>query len=99
MKFGLSEQQYNYIQGIVVLPLKSKGASVWVFGSRARGDHSQFSDLDLMVESTEDISMQVSSIQETLENGNFPYKVDLVQNKDFAESYRGTFEKDKVELL
>ncbi len=51
-----------------------------------------------MVESTEDISRQLSRIQETLENGNFPFKVDVVQEKDFAESYRGNFEKDKQEF-
>ena len=98
MKFGLKEPQYQYIQEIVVVPLKNRGATIWVFGSRARGDHEKFSDFDLMVESKEDISSLVSQIQETLENGNFPYKVDIVQSKDFAESYRESFERDKVEL-
>ncbi len=98
MKFGLSEPQFQYIQETVVAPLKNKGASIWIFGSRARGDHTEFSDLDFMVESKEDISTLVSNIQETLENGNFPYKVDIVQSKDFAESYRENFEKDKVEI-
>ena len=41
---------------------------------------------------------QYQYIQETLENGNFPYKVDIVQSKDFAESYRESFERDKVEI-
>ena len=98
MKFGLTEQQYSYIQEIVVLPLKNEGASIWVFGSRARGDHSRFSDFDLMVKSKVDVSTLVSRIQENLENGNFPYKVEIVQSKDFAESYREGFEKDKVEF-
>lgn len=98
MKFGLTEQQYQYIQEIVVVPLKNEGATTWIFGSRARGDHDEFSDLDFMVESKEDISSLVSKIQETLENGNFPYKVEIVQSKDFAESYRESFEMDKVEL-
>lgn len=98
MKFGLTEQQYSYIQEIVVLPLRIKGASIWVFGSRARGDHSKFSDLDLMVECEDDVSACVSRIQETLETGNFPFKVDIVLSKDFAESYRESFAADKVEF-
>lgn len=98
MKFGLTEQQYQYIQNIVVVPLKNLGATVWIFGSRARGDHKEFSDIDFMVESEGDISSNVGKIQESLENGNFPYIVEVVQNKDFAESYRESFEKDKVEL-
>ncbi|RLA56843.1 MAG: nucleotidyltransferase domain-containing protein [Gammaproteobacteria bacterium] len=98
MKFGLTAQQYQYIQETVVVPFKNVGATVWIFGSRARGDYHKFSDFDFMVESEEDISSQVSKIQETLENGNFPYKVDIVQSKDLAESYRESFEMDKVEF-
>ena len=98
MKFGLTEQQYQYIQEVVVAPLKKLGATVWVFGSRARGDQTDFSDLDLMIESEGDIALSVGMLQETLENGNFPYKVDIVQSKNFAESYRESFEEDKIKL-
>jgi predicted nucleotidyltransferase len=98
MKFGLTEQQYQYLQEIVVAPLKNQGATVWIFGSRVRGDYQEFSDFDFMVESEKDISSSVSKIEETLENGNFPYKVDIVQKKDFADSYRENFETDKVKL-
>jgi len=96
MKFGLTEEQLQYIQDIVIDPLKGQGVLILVFGSRARGDHQEFSDLDLMVESEQDISAKVGDIQEALENGNFPYKVDIVLSKDFAESYQDNFEKDKV---
>ena len=98
MKFGLTEEQFQYIQETVVDPLKDKGATIWIFGSRARGDYREYSDLDIMVESRADISASVGKIQEILESGNFPYKVDIVQNKDFAESYRESFEIDKVQL-
>jgi len=98
MKFGLTEDQYRYIQGIIIVPLKNQGATIWMFGSRARGDYQEFSDLDFMVESKEDISASVGKILEILENGNFPYKVDIVQSKNLAESYRKSFERDKVKL-
>lgn len=98
MKFGLTGQQYQYIQKTVVQPLKNQGATVWIFGSRARGDYQQYSDLDIMVGFEEDISADVSNIQEILDEGNFPYKVDIVQSKDFAESYRESFDRDKVLL-
>ncbi len=98
MKFGLTQAQYQYIQKMVVDVLKDQDATIWVFGSRARGDQKEFSDLDLMVESKQDISANVSKIQEILEEGNFPYKVDIVQSKHFAESYRDSFARDKVEF-
>jgi predicted nucleotidyltransferase len=98
MKFGLTEDQFQYIQKVVINPLNNQGATVWIFGSRARGDHEEFSDLDLMVDAKKDISASLGKIQEILEGGNFPYKVDIVQRKDFAESYRESFERDKVRL-
>jgi len=98
MIFGLTPEQYQYIHATVVAPLKNQGATVWIFGSRARGDHKEFSDLDLMVESEKDVSSYIGNIQEILENGNFPYKVEIVQSKDFADSYRESFARDKVEL-
>ena len=51
-----------------------------------------------MVVSKVDVSANVGEIQEILEESSFPYKVDIVQNKDFAESYRESFERDKVEF-
>jgi len=98
MKFGLTDRQYQYIQETVVDPLKNQGAAVWIFGSRARGEHQKFSDLDLMVSSDNDISAHISKIQELLEEENFPFKVDIVESKNFAESYRKNFDRDKMQL-
>lgn len=98
MKFGLSESEYQFIESEVVLPLKKLGAQVWLYGSRARGDFKKFSDLDLMVESPKDLSRQIGDIQEKLTNSNFPYKVDLVQWSDFAESYKSGYLKDRKAL-
>lgn len=66
MKFGLTEEEYQFILKNVVEPLQKKGASVWCYGSRSRGDHQVFSDLDLMIESSEDLSKDISAIQELL---------------------------------
>lgn len=96
MKFGLTEEEYQYIRENVVEPLQEKGANIWCFGSRARGDHQDFSDLDLMVESSEDLSKEIGAIQERLSKSNFPYKVDLVQFSEFAESYKDGYFRDRV---
>lgn len=95
MKFGLNEKDYQFISDIL-MPLKNKGAILWCFGSRARGDHKLFSDLDLMVESHTDFSREIGAINEKLIESSFPFKVDIVQEKDFADSYRAGFMKDRV---
>ena len=45
-QFGLSEDELNTLAQLVVGPLVGAGAKVWCFGSRARGDHKKFSDID-----------------------------------------------------
>jgi len=95
MMFGLSPPQYDYILQTVVIPLGQHGAQVWCFGSRARGDHKPFSDLDLMVESPKDLTQEMNQIKEQLESGNFPYKVDLVQLSDFAATYLDNYQSEK----
>ena len=98
MKFGLSEREYEFINDEVALPLRKLGAKVWCYGSRSRGDFKKFSDLDLMVEAPSDLSAKIGEIQEKLSDSHFPYKVDLVQWMDFAESYKPGYLRDRKEF-
>lgn len=99
MTFGLTPAEYRYISQEVVAPLQAQGAQVFCYGSRARGDHQPFSDLDLMVEADHDLSALVSQLQEQLSAGNFPYKVDLVQLRHFADAYRPGYLRDRRAFL
>ncbi len=95
MKFGLTKEQFDFILQNVVRPLKEHEATVWCYGSRSRGDHKKYSDLDLMVESELDLSQTIEIIKENLSNSGFPYKVDLVPLSEFAESYKPTYRRDR----
>jgi len=50
MKFGLTNSELATITSVLSEPLKSQGALIWIFRSRARGDHKTFSDLDIPFE-------------------------------------------------
>lgn len=91
MKFGLSDDQFNFLLEQVALPLQKKGATIWCFGSRARGDHRIFSDVDLMVESDLELIHEIGEIQEILSKSNFPFKVDIVEYRNFADSYKQNY--------
>jgi predicted nucleotidyltransferase len=93
--FGLTQDELEILQKIVVRPLAERGAKVWCFGSRASGTHSQYSDVDLMVEAAEDLSQLISELREAIIESSFPYKVDIVDLKDFAQAYRVNFEAQK----
>lgn len=89
MKFGLTDKELSFLKDELVRPMSQLGAKVYVFGSRARGDHQQFSDLDILIEpGEEDIKSSLLLIKEKLEESNFPYKVDIVLFSDLATSYR-----------
>jgi predicted nucleotidyltransferase len=85
--FGLTTDEHAFIGSRVVKPLAKNGARVYCFGSRARGTHKQFSDLDLMVEADHDCSALIGELQEQLTESNFPYKVDLVEFQHYAQAY------------
>jgi predicted nucleotidyltransferase len=94
--FGLESKHLEILQKLVFIPLKKKmGCKVWVFGSRARGDHQKFSDLDLLIEGNVDPKI-LSKVREDLDESSLPIKVDIVLNSELAESYRNSVEKDRV---
>ena len=100
-EFGLTDQQYSLLVQIVISPLKAHGAIVWIFGSRARGDHKPFSDVDIMFELQPDKSLPVgyiSHMREDLEESRLPFKVDLVDVNEMAESYKDSALADRILL-
>jgi predicted nucleotidyltransferase len=102
MKFGLSTLEYALVDKLLFTPLKKRKCKVWVFGSRARGDHKAFSDLDILYENSElsELSLgELSQIKEDLEESELPYKVDIVNFDEVAESYRDGISKDRIEVL
>jgi predicted nucleotidyltransferase len=101
MKFGLTDQEFQILFELVISPLKASGATVWIFGSRARGDHKAFSDIDIMYETKEDNPLLVgfiSVLKESIEESRLPYKVDIVDFKDLAESYRTSALADRIQI-
>ena len=91
MKFGMTEEQFELLKRLVITPLKALGAEVFIFGSRVGTSYHHHSDVDILYSfgagKTVD-AVAVSKIREAIEESRFPFKVDLVDEKDLAESYR-----------
>lgn len=87
MKWGLEDRHVSLLEEMLLKPLTKTGASLWVFGSRARGDHQKFSDLDVLVDGALPASL-LSSIREQLEESSLPITVDIVPLNELAESYK-----------
>ena len=96
-QFGLEERHWQAVQDLLVKPLHNAGCQVWVFGSRARGDHQKFSDLDVLVAGKPGDTL-LGQIREDLEESMLPIKVDIVLEHELADSYRASVERDRVPL-
>lgn len=96
--FGLSENDWKIFEEKGLRPLKAAGARVWIFGSRARGDHRPFSDLDVLFSAPPTSSIASHAIREALEESRISIKVDLVAEDDLAESHRPSAFEDRIEI-
>lgn len=96
--FGLKEKDWEIVVKQLINPLKAHGAQVWVFGSRARGNHHPFSDLDVLYDlNGQRLPLsQVAGMQQSLEDSSLPIKVDFVNVADLAESYRDSVFRDRT---
>jgi len=101
MKYGLTDAEWTLLQKLVIEPLQHIGCRVWIFGSRARGNHQAFSDIDLLFELPSGKNLPpgfLSDIHESIEESRLSYKVDLVKLSDLAASYRPNVDREKIPL-
>lgn len=59
---------------------------IYLFGSWARGEAKRSSDVDIAIESKEDMSFLIGEFREALENSCIIYNVDVVDMNLAAES-------------
>lgn len=89
MKFGLTDETYKKIRDIVK---KYKEYTFKVFGSRARGDFKNNSDIDIAVDGEINREKQIE-IMNSFDLLDIPYMVDIVficelQKEELIESIK-----------
>lgn len=74
-------------------------AKVYLFGSRAKGRHKPFSDIDLTVKSkSKDLLQRIALFQEDWEKSNLPYKADMTSWNDLYKAYLPEIRKSKKDF-
>ena len=75
-----------------------KAFSVYLFGSRARGQEENGSDADLAIVGEQINRADLSLIREQWEYSTIPLMLDLVDTKDIGSALSSQIEKGKVLL-
>lgn len=96
-RFGLSKEHYGLIDELLFIPLREAGCDVAVFGSRARGDHREFSDLDVLVEGEVEAAV-LARIRTELEESLLPIRVDIIPARELADTYRDSVQRELVRV-
>ena len=65
---------------------QNRPVRIYLFGSWARGGAKRSSDVDIAIESGEDMSFLIGEFREALENSCIVYNVDVVDMNFAAES-------------
>jgi predicted nucleotidyltransferase len=98
MMFGLGAADWEILRQECIDPLKDAGAKVWVFGSRARGDYTKFSDIDILYEFQINSKRSITAIKNNLEESRLSIKVDLVSINELADSYKSSVLKERISV-
>ena len=94
---ALDEAQLAMVTAILAKHVPQ--ANVWVFGSRATGKAKKYSDLDLCIEASEPLGLDLmSALAEDFSESDLPWKVDLVDWHSISEVFRAIIDRDKVLL-
>lgn len=82
-----------------VLRKALSGQAVFVFGSRARGDHRKTSDIDLAILGAEPISMLTrSELEFGFSESDLPFRVDIVDLQTADDKFRDLIQAESIPL-
>ncbi len=93
----LSPEQYETI--LALFDLYFPNTAVWAFGSRAKRNSHLKSDLDLVVFAKANQWMQVELLREEFEEGDLPFRVDLLIWNELPKALRENIEDEHVVLI
>ena len=80
--------------------LAGTGAKAILFGSRARGDARQWSDIDLAIDSEKDFLPEILSVlREAFEESNILLNVDVVDLRDASTDVRAAVSREGVRWI
>lgn len=85
----LADKYVDQVRAIVLARTASLPVAVYLFGSRASGTASDYSDVDIAIEAKGPLPPAFfSDLVEELEESTVPYRVDVVNLAETEEAFR-----------
>lgn len=95
---ALNEKYLVSIQQICEDVFNVSGIRVILFGSRARGDARESSDIDLAVISNLPVEKKIRSFRDQLQESTIPYRFDVVEFRDISDAFKEKIEKEGIDI-
>ena len=73
-----NEQPVQRVKDLVLQYFEGRNVRIYLFGSWARGEQKRSSDIDIAIESRDDISYELTLLRERLEESTISRQVDVV---------------------
>lgn len=91
----LSLPQYKFIDSLKELPFIK---AIYLFGSRARGDHTKKSDIDLAIDCPNASAQDWDQIMDIVENADTLLKIDVVELKTANEELKQNITQEGIKI-
>jgi len=87
-KASVYEASLELLKNMVEDVFKGEEAMVILFGSRAKGDYLETSDIDVgILLKGKGCKSKIALLQERIENSNIPYKVDVINLSEASKEF------------
>lgn len=95
VQHGVDDETKRKIIGVISLLIPH--ASIYLFGSRARGTQSKWSDIDIAVDAGEKISRySIDEARSMLEASNTPFKIEIVDFNSVSSDMQKSIVDERI---
>ena len=96
--FGLEEKHFTFLLNI--LKKYAPNAKHFVFGSRAKGNYNQYSDIDIALKSKDEILPieTLDKIRLEFDNSTFPYEIDIIDLNSIDDNFKNIIKDSLIEF-
>ncbi len=101
MKFGLDKRYLDFILQVLKDNIPQKDAKFYIFGSRAKENYKEYSDVDIAVK-LPDKKLSADILGKILlefNDSTLPYEVDVIDLNAIDEKFKNLIKNSLVELF